>query len=725
MPQLAFASSFFEEYERLEKTVRKGVREVMAKFQALTVTELLSDRGLRLEQLARARDPRIRTIRINQAWRGVVLAPDDGGDTYVLLKVAHHDKANAWAVRHVASVNSATRGLEVRNVEALETLTPTFERTAGATATRLLQGVSDADLRRLGIDDHVLRVARTLVDKGQLEVFGAYLPEDQFEVLQFLAEGFTPEEVWRDVVAVRRPTAPGPHDPDDLSTAITHTRSRIALVSGPRELQDILTKPFAAWRIFLHPAQRRVAYRPSYAGPAQISGGPGTGKTVVALHRVRHLLERQGERESPERVLLTTYTNALAAALRESLDSLVDDPRLLPLVDVITVNTLAHRVVRRATGRTPEMVDSRQERLRWQRIAAKLELPWSEQFLALEYRHVVLGQGVTTSEEYLRASRAGRGSRLGPLQRARLWRAVEEFTGELAVEDRRTYLQICEDAARLLGRPGTPPPYRHVVVDEAQDLHPAQWRVLRAAVPPGPDDLFIAGDPHQRIYDCRVSLRSLGINVTGRSTRLRINYRSTEEILSWATALLTGERIEDLEGDGRDDLLGYRSALRGERPVLRGTASVTEELDAVARQVRAWTEADVRPAEIAVATRFHDHGERVRQRLEAEGIPVVALRDAPPADAPGVRIATMHAMKGLEFRCVAVAGVTAAALPAPKAITPPELDPLQHEADLLAERCLLFVACTRAREALHVSYSGTPSPFLPLPDTESRGGDDH
>ncbi|MFF3868294.1 3'-5' exonuclease [Micromonospora sp. NPDC001898] len=88
------------------------------------------------------------------------------------------------------------------------------------------------------------------------------------------------------------------------------------------------------------------------------------------------------------------------------------------------------------------------------------------------------------------------------------------------------------------------------------------------------------------------------------------------------------------------------------------------------------------------------------------------MRDQPGADADGVRLATMHAMKGLEFRCVAVVGATAKTVPFAKEVTPPEVDLSQHESDMLRERCLLFVAGTRAREALYVSWSGTPSPFL-------------
>ncbi|GAA2914077.1 ATP-dependent helicase [Streptosporangium fragile] len=710
MPQLAFANSFWESYDRLEKPLKAGVRKAMEKFQRLTIAELYADEGLHLESVTNARDPRMRTIRITLGWRGVVLAPDDGSDTFLLLNVLPHDEAYGWAAKRLYTVNTATRALEVRNVVAIEQLTPALEKAAAEAPTLLFARYSDTVLRDLGIDDQVLRPVRTIIDKPQLEAFGALFPEDQFEVLQFLAEGFSPEEVYRDVVAERRPADATPEPTESLAMAIANTTNRITLVTRPDELADILDKPFAAWRVFLHPSQRRVAYRASYNGSAQVTGGPGTGKTVVALHRVKHLLSR-----SPgSRVLLTTYTTALARTLRENLTLLLDDEKQLARVHVTTVNAFAHRVVRDLSGRAPSPIGDADERQIWRRVRQRLGLPWTEQFLAQEFRHVVLAQRIGGGEEYLRAERRGRGSALGPRQREQVWRAMEAFSAELRAAGVTTHLQVCVQATLLLGGADlTTHGYDHVVVDEAQDLHPAQWRVLRAAVLEGPDDLFITGDPHQRIYDSRVSLGALGISVAGRSSRLRINYRSTAEILTWSTGVLGGSRIEELGGGGSDNLTGYRSLLHGKRPHTAGYPAEQAEVTALVEQVKDWIGQGVQPSEIAVCTRFNILLDKVNDRLAAAGVPAVRVKDHPGADVGGVRLATMHAMKGLEFRCVAVVGVTASAFPFAKEITPPEVDRIQHESDMLRERCVLFVACTRARDALHVSWSGTPSPFLP------------
>jgi len=713
MPRLAFTHTFWDGFDSLEKPIRAGVRKAMVKFQALTVAELNADKGLHLESVEKARDPRMRTIRITGFWRGVVLAPDDGSDVFLLVNVLPHNDAYTWAAKRLYSANTATRALEVRNAVALDQLTPLYEETARTAPKLLFSKVSDGTLRELGIDDQVLRAVRSLADKAQLEAFATLLPEDQLEVLQHLAEGFSPEEVYRDIVAERRPVDAPAEPVEDLATVIANTSARIRLVTGPQELEEALDKPFAAWRVFLHPSQRRVAYRTSYGGPVQVTGGPGTGKTVAALHRVKYLLGR----ENDSRILLTTFTNALAAGLRESLALLLDDDEeLLQRVDVTTVDAFANSVVREHDAHTPAPVGDREQLRLWGTVVKRLGSPFNEQFLAQEYRHIVLGQNLTDLDSYLTASRRGRGTALGSGRRTLVWQAVELFERLLRERGETTYPGICIRAADLLREHG--PSYRHVVVDEAQDLHPAQWRVLRAAVAAGPDDLFLTGDPHQRIYDSRVTLGSLGVQTVGRSFRLRVNYRSTEEILTWSARLLAPVTVDTLDGEGTDSLAGYRSLLHGRRPEAVGCASRQDEVSALVEWVQQQIENGIAPAEIGVCTRFNLTLDKAGDRLMAAGIPVVRAKGQIPSGDNGVRLATMHAMKGLEFRAVAVLGVSAGAVPFTREVTPAEVDRLQHEADLLRERCLLFVACTRAREALRVSWSGKASQFVPVPTLE-------
>jgi superfamily I DNA/RNA helicase len=321
----------------------------------------------------------------------------------------------------------------------------------------------------------------------------------------------------------------------------------------------------------------------------------------------------------------------------------------------------------------------------------------------------VLAQDITSLEDYLAASRSGRGLPLGSRQRAEIWDAISTFAAELASRRRWTYETVCMEAARLLADRVTKP-YRHIVVDEAQDLSPWQWRMLCAAVPRQPDDLFLAGDSHQRIYDHRVTLKQVGIDIAGRSERLKLNYRTTAEILGWSLGLLRGERIDDMNED-LDTLSGCRSEVHGIPPTLHGASSVQAEFDHLVSVVRGWLDDGIEPGQIGIAARSGGLVDEAVAKLVGAGIPAVSLAKRSAREGE-VSVATMHRMKGLEFRCVAVIGVAEGQIPQPAAVAPAEDDQFTHNLDVQRERCLLFVACTRAREQLIISWHGDPSPFL-------------
>jgi len=702
MPKsLAIAKDFLPGYARLDKQVQRAVDEAFAKFGTASFA------GQHLEKLEGARDPRIRTIRLTQSHRGIVLAPEHG-ETYVLLRALPHDEAYRWVSRNECSVNPATGALEVMDVTAIQQVGAVVAPArGGGRAGELLAGSTVKDLVQLGISEALVPLVRRLDSEAELDALTALLPEGQADALRMLAAGYTIEDAWAELVAGEDP---GPVDPTDVAAALGRpaSQSTFHLVEGPDELLDILSAPFAQWRVFLHPAQRRLAYRPRpYRGPVRITGGAGTGKTVVAMHRAKALADRLGG----GRILFTTFTRNLARAIEENL-RLLGGPELLAKVDVLNVDRLAYQVVREAEGAPPRVPREEEQELLWEQAALEhTDLELSPAFLKQEWLQVVLAQGIDSRDEYLAAPRSGRGVRLARRQRALVWKAIEDVSNRLAQSRARTYPQMAEAAARFLAVRSVKP-YRHVIVDEAQDLHPAQWRMLRAAVPVGADDLFVVADTHQRIYEHRVTLSRVGIDVRGRSHRLRLNYRGTQEILRWSLGLLTGEVFDDLD-DGTETLMAFHSQLHGQEPTARGYLSWHDERAAVVSSVRGWIEQGVPPDEIGVAARMGHIAEETGKALSGAGVPVRVLsRDGGAKDRRGVEVGTMHRMKGLEYRCVAVVDVCQEHVPPPRALTSASEDPLQRQQDLQRERCLLYVACTRARDCLRVSWSGVPSPFL-------------
>jgi hypothetical protein len=331
-----------------------------------------------------------------------------------------------------------------------------------------------------------------------------YVPQLTGEVLLALHDGQSPDQVLELVTGPVK--ADEAVDAEDYESAVRRPATQVT--TDDTALQAVLEGDFAKWQVFLHPTQRKIVER-DYAGPARVSGGPGTGKTIVALHRVRHLVQRLGPGDGKD-VLLTTFNKNLAADLRKRLLELAG-PEVVKRVEIVNIDKLATQVVAEAEPRGGRhwLDDSRAVQM-WRDMLLELdESRWDAEFLHDEWSQVILGQAINSRADYFRARRAGRGRHVGRAQRAEIWQLVERFAKRLDEKNLWTFRQVAEHAARAEmqrvdvtagsdEQSGTLAlhRYRHVVVDEAQDLGAAHWKMLRAMVAPGHNDLFITGDAH-------------------------------------------------------------------------------------------------------------------------------------------------------------------------------------------------------------------------------------
>lgn len=401
------------------------------------------------------------------------------------------------------------------------------------------------------------------------------------------------------------------------------------MATDDEALKFMLSESFQAWQIFLHPTQRRLVER-GYSGPARVGGGPGTGKTIVALHRVTHLA-RQLPPGAGKPILLTTFNRNLAADLRTRLLALGGE-EALARVEVVNIDRLAAQVVAENGERAPQRkIDDSQMPQLWRKFLADEigDSVWDADFLAAEWEQVILGQALASRAACFKDRRPPRGRNITRPEREQVWDLAERFARWLAAQGLITWRQVAVRAAALAG-----PRYQHVVVDEAQDLSAAHWRMLRAMVSAGPDDMFLAGDTHQRIYDNRVTLGSLGINIRGRSSRLTLSYRTTRQILAAALEIMSGEAYDDLDG-GQEDLDGYRSLLRGAAPRFHGAATWAQERELIAGQLADWGTPTDGSVAICVPTR--ELAIEVVAHLQAAGIEPVEIGPDGPKRPDGVR----------------------------------------------------------------------------------------
>ena len=560
----------------------------------------------------------------------------------------------------------------------------------------------------------------------------------QGEALLNLATGATIEEIREDFgLRPSRDVAAEPTDADLIAGLRTRAaRSTFTWLESDEDLRRAIEGlSFAEWQLFLHPQQRALVERRAN-GPLRVSGGAGTGKTVIAVHRAVELATRDKADGQEPRILLTTYTRNLADDLRRQVAQL--EPRLPfteklsePGVMVSGLDRVARMILQQAGARispiAQEVIGQPRGRVLtyprenvWQEVLTLMgdELPEglrSADFLESEYELIVLPQRVTTLKQYLRVRRPGRGVALDRSKRAAVWKAMERYRDRSADLGVTSFDEQLALAAAWLDQEatlGTPRPFRHVLVDEAQDLTPAHLQLLRALVEPGPDDLFLAEDSHQRIYGKKITLSHYGIQVRGRSRRLTRNYRTTRQNLDVAFGILDPGTYEDMEGQAEEH--HYVSPRSGPEPLLLHATDRADELSKAAELLTVWLEQDrdsedSAPETIAILVRDRYQRDAVVNGLAQHGVEVRAVdREAAGRGRPVVM--TMHRAKGLEFRKVLLFDVSKNAIP--RSLRDQQYSDADRDDALLRERSLLYVAATRARDQLAISWSGEASPLI-------------
>jgi mRNA-degrading endonuclease RelE of RelBE toxin-antitoxin system len=700
---VALSSDFLKAYAKIPRDKQTGVRNFIEKFK-----ENPTSPGLNYEKVKGAVDPQVRSVRIDQQYRAIVLQPEQG-NIYMLLWVDNHDKAYQWAKNKSFPINPETGAIQVIDIEEQE---PEAVPEPAAEGEGLFDSLRDRELRRLGVPDSAIPMVRAIRMEADLEAIADRLPQEAYEGLFMICAGYSYEEAERETTPAPSPEA---IDTGDFAKALENpnTKRRFVVIEDDYELEAMLEAPLAQWRVFLHPTQRKIVQMQAN-GPIRVLGGAGTGKTVVAMHRAKWLAENVFTRKD-QHILFTTFTKNLAIDIAENLKTICSRSAM-QRIEVINIDAWVNRFLI-SSGYKYSPKFGKQLNSVWAEALnlAPPELELDDQFYRDEWEFVIQAQGITTRDEYLKASRVGRGQRLSRKDRALAWPVFEEYRAELQARKWKELTDAVRDARYILESSGPVLPYYSVVVDEAQDMGPEVFKLIRQIVPPERagegNDIFITGDAHQRIYRNKVVLSHCGIDIVGRSRRLRVNYRTTEETRKWAVRLLEGRVIDDLDG-AEDSSLGYTSLMHGPDPEIVCAPDFQTECRDLTEYVKRLLEEGAAEGSICIVARTRDLVAQYEGAMKVEGIRTYPIKSdsSDKRDTPGVRMATMHRVKGLEFDYVLIAGVNDGIVPLDAAMT--NNSPFEREESETRERALLYVAATRAKKSLRISAHGTPSPFL-------------
>lgn len=694
--KVAISSDFLTAFARLPRQVQGKVTEFVNKFRNDPMSP-----GIHYEKLNSGIDKKIFSVRIDDTYRGIVVRQQETG-VYLLLWVDHHDEAYQWAAHKRCEVNPQTGAIQVFDVQTVVEQVSTPEKVA------LFALAKDDELLKLGVPEAQLDFVRSFIHKEDFYKAESAMPQDAYEHLSWLAEGFPVAEVLELVAEEQNTSA----SDEDLAAAldVPATLKSFVVVDGEDELRRIMAEPLEKWRVFLHPTQRKIV-RKAYSGAARVLGGAGTGKTVVAMHRAKQLASKC---EGQQRILMTTFTANLAADIRENLRKICTLEELRR-IEVIHLDAWVNQFLRESSFSAQIGYDDAIDPI-WEKaiLLANNDLPFEVPFYKEEWNRIVIAQEALTLDKYVKATRNGRGTRLDRKKRIQVWKAFENYQNLMKEYQIRDINTAMYESTKLLQETGSKPRYTSIIIDEGQDFSDNAYRLIRAlAGEEHPNDIFIVGDSHQRIYRNHPTLSKCGINVRGRSNILKINYRTTEEIRKHAFALLNGISFDDLD-DGADIGGKCQSLTHGEKPIIENFGNANDEFDFMLGEVKKLKNSGIALMDICVVARTKKLVDDYIALFTRAGIRSYAIKrnKADDRSYDGLRVATMHRVKGLEFKYVFIAAVNNRIIPLPSAIN--KTDPVSEAESITSEKCLLYVAMTRAQKGVYITSYGKKSDFLLL-----------
>lgn len=680
--ELATTIQFWKSVEKLDGSSRKSVLATLAKVQD----------GQESVHVHKLKGVPFVSFGVNKNAIRVVCKRE--GEILLMCHVAAHDRAYDWARRHkVLQVGRFVRIVRSHVVDEAPDDHPSPDpQVAVGELTGPLASIVDKVFETFDIGPEAAAVMRAVPDVNSLLSLLEHFPLPRAEALLALATD--PDDLssietayLQGLEAVSRGEAIVPPSFDE---AIRDDVNAGEISTDPEDnaFQKALEGDFAAWRVFLHPSQQRVV-RINAKGAIKVTGGPGTGKTVVALHRARHLATKL---DGP--ILLTTFNATLARQLSDSLDQLCGKgTKVRKHITVQSLTKAAQSILKKAGQPSVLITD---DDACWQTALAHDTQDRGQRFYESEREHVVARTGAWTEAAYLTTKRTGRSSRLDRKARKQVWKVLDAYEGALAKRKGGDGVALAREATKALLEGKTKSPYQAVICDEVQDVGASELRFLAAlgrdtkAGKLRPNGLTLCGDGHQRIYRVPVTLQACGIIVRGRASRkLRLNYRTTDAIRRHAVAIVKDLPLDELDQDSGSPLEGYRSLRAGVPPEHHEFATASEEADWIAERARELTHAP-----LLVLARTKKYLEQLEQALTERGLEPRVLGPSDrlsPEDE--LVLCTMHRAKGLEAPSVIIAG---------RQLVPAKYpgggDKADRELWAKKERSLLYVAISRARD---------------------------
>lgn len=696
--RLFLSETFFDAVFKLPKKIQDKVVAFQRKFR-----EDNTSAGIHLEPIAQFKNSTLRTARVDDNYRVVVGVLD--GENYSLLYVGDHEDAYRWGKNKRFVWNEHTQAYQLITIEEKEEQI-VIPKNQQVQESSFFEGVPEDKLLKIGVPIEAITRIMTIKSLDDLDVLEPILPEDAYENIFNIMDG---ENI--DAIITTIEEGQAKENGDKLLS--DNNKRRFVEITDDDALQRIIEQGMDKWQIFLHPSQRKLV-NAEYKGTMKVSGGAGTGKTIAALHRLKHLCENPGAH-----VLFTTYTKTLSINLADSIEKLnvPKNKYTLNNIDRVLIDIAEKYKVKQGYKILDYSGDEEALKL-WREVLETEVTEFNEQFLYDEYIDVIVYYANKDVKQYMMQPRIGRTKALSRKQRIEIWKLVEKYTAlkqERKVVDR---LELFNETTNYLNENHIHP-YTNVIADEFQDFSNPELKFLRALVAEGKNDLFLTGDPIQRIYIGRkINFGAAGINVRGvRSRKLKINYRTTEPIRRVAVGVVKGIDFDDMDG-GKESMNGYVSLIHeGVVPQYKIVDDANAEVQQVVDWMKECIDSNIKLSEICIAAPSMNLLKDMQRRLHHDGTNYRVLKGAQKQGCTdGVDLCTFHSLKGLEYRVIILMGVNERNIPSKPTEGYPfsGMDKVAQKEYLAAKRSLLYVAITRARQLVYMVGFGSPTGLLKL-----------
>lgn len=687
-----------EQLFELPKVIQKKVLEFQKKFRENSKSE-----AIHLEPISIFKDQQLRTARIDQKYRAIIRVPQSG-DNFYLLWVDNHDEAMDWAKNRMFVWNESTQTAQIFNSPEIADIK------ANNISENINEGLfkkySTEQLLLIGVPNELMNMVRSLMNLDELSASEKYLPIDVFENLFYLSEGANIELMIAEINEGKSKS----ENIDEQSNSINNQRSFVEV--DDELMNEIINGDLSKWQIYLHPSQRKLV-ESNFKGSFKLTGGAGTGKTVVALHRLKFLsLLPIGT--DKRKILFTTFTNSLTTNLNVLANKLTIDNShyLINNIDSV-VRDLAkeNKIVDKET-RVLDTFNSKSSYELWDDLLEQNLSEFDTSFLNLEYQNVILYNNVSSLEEYLKVSRIGRGKPITRKQKMEIWQLIELYVKKKIQDGYIDRAELFNKTAEYFNKQQIKP-FKYIIADEIQDLSNVELRFLRSLVEAKGNDLFLVGDPFQKIYARRINFTSAGISLRGnKSKQLKINYRTSEEIKRLALSAINGVNYDDFDGEN-ETLNGYMSLFHGSIPTYDLFKTKSEELDAIVNSIKEYKNNGFKYNDIAIGCRTKDAIKEIKNHFHKLKIPYSDNSINSSKDINGIVLSTFHGLKGLEFKAVILSDVNNRTSPL-YIRKMDNMEQVEKEEYLNSEKSLMYVAITRAVSILKITGTGIKSSLVGL-----------